>query len=104
MSTEESWCEYLNRVSAAEDGTALAPISQQVADEAARVREHIEGMEPQLKDPRKFHASVGPMDDGSLWLSFDHDEHHIEIEVHRDLGIEWFYSNRETGLYDGGGP
>jgi len=42
-----------------------------------------------------------PTVDGTIQLVWDRGRHYIEVDIHPDGGLEWFFKNSETGVRAG---
>lgn len=67
-----------------------------LADRACAVWSELHGRLPKLPPPDQ----AGEID-GTFQMVWDLNEHHLEIDVLREGGYEWFYRNRTTGDYCG---
>jgi hypothetical protein len=84
------WVSYLESLKEKPEYAALAP----------RVEEFWTWISKDLWAPE-----ATPTDDGFL-LTWDRDEHHLQVELFRDGTYDWFYRNRDTDVvsYEEGLP
>lgn len=67
---------------------------------------HIEAVRALWQYARKLNPQIappqcGPAGESALELVWDLGRHHIEVDVHANERADWFYSNRESGVFEG---
>lgn len=86
---ERAWDDYLSRM-------AKGRFAGTHIDHVREVWEVLRSRNTALPPPQ-----TAPTEEGALAMVWDSGPHHIEVAISASKLIEWFYSNRETGLYEG---
>jgi len=87
-----TWDLYLSEMSAR---NLISPTARQTGQQ---IWNKLKQFNPHLAEP-----TAAPIEESrGLFLSWDADQHHIEIEIMPSGKYEWFYRNRSTAEFTGG--
>lgn len=78
------WNDYLNNIVDQDATTIIKALWEQAVE---------------IVKPKTLMApSAAPLEDGHYIyiLAWDNEEHHVEIEITNNGGLDWFYRNRKT--------
>lgn len=90
IGTDGAWLAYLSQLE--EPGGRFA---RSHVDAVRAVWSHCRTLTPSLQTPQ-----TAPTESGLLSLTWDSGDHHLEVDIAQDRGVEWFYLNRSTGVQD----